>query len=324
MFMRRLDRVADYALLPRHAKSRQLDCRDGIYQRYKKRGSLRRLYGLCNPWVKTCLEHGELSVGCADRDRIISLYWSEKFWLLVDHAQIFAALWVTSCAAADKRFPQSWCVGSQPLLYANLDVSAMSAYAQKALNMTAPVLDDTPDATAGQGPSALSSLLILAPPALFLLLACELFLLREPLLLWLGGGGGRGASRFVPALEKGAVRALLVGFLPWAIHVSRHVLCVEMQAISRWQVTLTCASGKLDASQLVCKYRLGCPPHAPSADLLWGVGYWVAISVLCLGLPCLIVALNRCRAGDNRNPGVGVSGAGSSDRVLGSGFRVES
>lgn len=68
---------------------------------------------LCTP----CLEHGEVSLSCADRDRVVSLQWSEKFWLLVDHLQIFAALWVAECAAASKRFPQSWCTGSQMLVY---------------------------------------------------------------------------------------------------------------------------------------------------------------------------------------------------------------
>jgi hypothetical protein len=73
---------------------------------------------LCTP----CLEHGEVSLSCADRDRVVSLQWSEKFWLLVDHLQIFAALWVAECAAAGKRFPQSWCTGSQMLVYIRVNV----------------------------------------------------------------------------------------------------------------------------------------------------------------------------------------------------------
>jgi hypothetical protein len=160
MLMRRQDRVADYALLPRAATSRALDARDGSFRRHQRRFALARLrvrvcvqgcgcawqlmhvcwptlhrcnatltsprihYARCpqDPLCTPCLEHGEVSLSCADRDRVVSLQWSEKFWLLVDHLQIFAALWVAECAAAGKRFPQSWCTGSQMLVYIRVNV----------------------------------------------------------------------------------------------------------------------------------------------------------------------------------------------------------
>ena len=42
MLMRRQDRVADYALLPRATESRGLDSSDGSYRRYEKRKELLR------------------------------------------------------------------------------------------------------------------------------------------------------------------------------------------------------------------------------------------------------------------------------------------
>ena len=286
-------------------QSRQLSPRDRSFQRYKDRHAKSRfrvpLSALASPraWCAPCLEHGELSVCCPDRDRAVDLFWSEKAWLLLDHLQIFAALWVTGCVAATKRFPQSWCQGSSPILYANLDTWAWHDYARKALNVSVAVADDAPGwgEVGGGWYERHASLLILAPPAVFVLLACELYLVREPLLLLLGGGAGRGAARFVPAIERGVVRGLLVVMMPWAVLASRRVLCVEMQAISQWQYALRCGARELadDPSRWVCRRRLGCDDA--SRDLLSpaslrGLAYCAAIAVLALGLPVMLVLLN--------------------------------
>ena len=249
-----------------------------------------------DPWCTPCLEHGEVSLSCGDRDHVVSLQWSEKFWLLVDHLQIFAALWVAECAAASKRFPQSWCSGSQMAVYGNWDVGAMRAYSRKALNSTAPVLPDADSERPWEENNY--ALLILVPPAVFVVLMVELFLLREQLLLATGGGGGRGLSKYVPALERAVLRALQLVFLPWAMFVFRHVLCVEMHAISRWQLELTCKSGKMDASQLLCRMRQGCAP----SDVTVGVCLLVAIGCFALGLPGALVLLTRrtCIFGSSR------------------------
>ena len=188
MFMRRQDRVADYALLPRTAESRQVSAVDEDYRRLKRRRTLLQCH-------TPCIEHGVLSaVLCAGRDRVVNLQWWEKFWLLVDNLQIFAALWVAECAAATKRFPQSWCTGgTQRILYANLDVHAWDAYAAKALNSTEQQLSQA--AATREWQDANSWWLILAPPAVLLLLTVELLLLRESVLLALGGGAGKGGWR---------------------------------------------------------------------------------------------------------------------------------
>jgi hypothetical protein len=114
-----------------------------------------------------------------------------------------------------------------------LDVGAMRAYSDKALNATVSVLPDANSPRPWQENN--SALLIVAPSVVLVVLMIELFLLREQLLL-ATGGGGRGLSKYVPVLERAVLRALQLVFLPWAIFVFRHILCVEMHAISLWQV----------------------------------------------------------------------------------------
>ena len=72
-------------------------------------------------------------------------------------------------------------------MYGNLDVGALLAYSDKALNATVSVLPDADSPRPWQEKN--SALLIVSPSVVFVVLMIELFLLREQLLLATGGGG---------------------------------------------------------------------------------------------------------------------------------------
>lgn len=280
----------DYELLPRNTAMREHEkrilsrkgCGDGVAR------CCPRVCG--GGWI----EHGERS--CRGRDEAVNLFWSEKLVVIIDQLQILAVLWVAGCPAASDRFPQDWCVAAGNFAYVNGDFNGMRAYALKALNGTEAVDDE--EVYSAQGTRW--GWAIMFTPGLLVATTALYFLFIQQKFKYMVGL----RARFVPFLERSFLSLLYLGYMPWCLYVSRHLLCVEMQAVTVWQRQWSCPN--LDASQFLCAAKKAClysNATLTGADgqlgdnvtiapgRLEGLLAWVCILLFGVGLPWMLAAL---------------------------------
>jgi hypothetical protein len=209
--------------------------------------------------------------------RNVSMQWTEKIWIVLDQLQIFAILWVTQCADAERRFPFSWCVNTMWSPYINADLNAIWSYEFIALNAST-ALTQEPSQIYLNGPVK-KWIFFSAPAVLLLLFVVYTFFLRRTLKQFLGL-----RSWIVPTLERLYLLLLYYIYLPWQVIVSRYTLCVEIQALQSWQLLYTCNT--FSSFQMLCQLKTPCKGNYDDIFMFGIAG--ALVFVFSFGLPMLL------------------------------------
>ena len=205
--------------------------------------------------------------------------WTEKVWIVMDQLQLFALLWLTECADADRRFPFIWCTKTMWSPYVNADLNAIWSFEFNALNSTVS-LNDEPNKKILNG-SPMLWVLFSAPAVLILAYVGYFLLLQRKL-----KQGLRLNAWIVPIFERCFLYFLYYAYLPWQLVVSRYALCIEMQALQNWQMLYTCES--LTNFQHLCRARKNCNLDFSTNDQAMFAIASVLVLLYSFGLPILL------------------------------------
>jgi hypothetical protein len=209
--------------------------------------------------------------------RNVSMQWTEKIWIVLDQLQIFAILWVTQCADAERRFPFSWCIQTMWSPYVNADLNAVWSFEFIALNASTSLTQE-PSRIYLNGPVKIW-IFFSAPAVLLLSFVVYVIFIRRALKQCLGL-----RSWIIPPIERLYLLLLYYIYLPWQLIVSRYTLCVEMQALQTWQLLYTCDT--YTTFQMLCQLKASCKVNQDDL-FMFGIAGALVI-VFAFGLPVVL------------------------------------